>query len=115
MTYCFLSLQAHTHLEEALKFLEATASLNSVSHLKRLPVESNLMTLLNSTGCNPNAGNQLEEKPTLPGSQIVARNQEQKCAIVSARKESRPEGKFWYKFITLGWIYKVVERPEEVK
>lgn len=38
----------------------------------------------------------------LPGSQMVAGNQEQKCAIIPARKESRPGGKFWYKFITLG-------------
>ena len=52
--------------------------------------------------CNPNAGIQPEERPTLPEPRTVASNQKQKCAIISARKESRPEGKFWYKFITLG-------------
>lgn len=46
------------------------------------------------SSCNPNAGIQLEENPTLPESQIVASNQEQKCAIISARKNQDQRASF---------------------
>ena len=97
-----MSLQAHIHLEEALSKI-----LRSHRILKFTITSQMVISIIKSddttySSCNPNAGIQLEEKPTLPESQIVASNQEQKCAIISARKESRPEGKFWYKFITLG-------------
>ena len=60
-----MSLQAHTHLEEALiKILRSHCIL-------KLSITSQTVTSITksddtsySTGCNPNAGNQLEEKPT---------------------------------------------------